>query len=282
MSFTTPVVFLIYNRADLTDKVFATIRQIQPTKLFIIADGPKNRFDAEDVGATRGIVEHCDWDVEVLRNTAEANLGCRQRTITGLDWVFQQVDRAIIVEDDVLPTPSFYRYCEELLERYKDSEEIRGISGCNLGLTFPTHDSYVFSRWASSWGWATWARAWQQRRDRVTAWEVEYDKVVSPANRPFWSKVFQANNVGQFDWSVDWLRDGWATGGLTIFPAKNLVTNLGYGSQTTTTWNSSSPFGHLKSGGLKFPLHHPTNYEPLYDNRIEAVMTDVHADAIDN
>ncbi len=128
---TTPVAFIIFNRPDTTSKVFEAIKQAKPKKLLVIADGPRinKPGEAEKCKQTRAITEQIDWDCEVLRNYSENNLGCRNRVSSGIDWVFENVDEAIIIEDDCLPNPSFFRFCQELLGKYRNNDEIFLISG---------------------------------------------------------------------------------------------------------------------------------------------------------
>ena len=113
----TPVAFLVFNRPDTTERVFEAIRLARPPKLLVVADGPRAHRPDDDTKcqATRAIIERVDWPCEVLKNYSEANLGCRTRVSSGLDWVFSTVEEAIILEDDCLPHPTFFRFCEELL-----------------------------------------------------------------------------------------------------------------------------------------------------------------------
>lgn len=134
MALKTPVVFIIFNRSDTTEKVFAEIAKVRPRKLLVIADGPRpdHPSDIERCKAARAVIERVDWDCEVLTNYSEANLGCKACVSSGLDWAFQNVEEVIILEDDYLPHPTFFRFCEESLERYRDDERIALISGTNL------------------------------------------------------------------------------------------------------------------------------------------------------
>ena len=121
-SLKTPVAFIIFKRPEETQRVFAEIRKVKPAKLLVVADGPRLDRPGEDLqcAAARAIIDRVDWECEVLRNYADTNLGCRDRVSSGLDWVFDTVEEAIIIEDDCLPDPTFFRFAEELLERYRD------------------------------------------------------------------------------------------------------------------------------------------------------------------
>ncbi len=162
MSLETPVAFIIFKRHDLTERVFQAIREAKPKKLLVIADGPRFPEEAAKCQKTRDIIQQVDWDCEVLKNYSEVNLGCRQRISSGLDWVFSQVEEAIILEDDCVPAPSFFSFCQTLLDYYRDDNRIMVISGDNFQDGQSRTDySYYFSRYNHCWGWATWHRAWQ-------------------------------------------------------------------------------------------------------------------------
>src|SRR5712692_5523584 len=131
---TTPVALIIFNRPETTARVFAEIAKARPSRLLLVADGPRldHPEDVEKCTATRAIVEQVDWPCEVLTNFSEANLGCKMRPVSGINWVFENVEEAIILEDDCLPHPSFFPFCQELLERYRDDQRVMMIGGTNL------------------------------------------------------------------------------------------------------------------------------------------------------
>src|SRR5687767_13684909 len=160
----TPVALLVFNRPQATARVFEAVARARPPRLLVVADGP--RADRPDDGElchqTRAIIERVDWPCEVMKDYSDTNLGCRKRVSSGLDWVFSNVADAIILEDDCLPEPSFFPFCEELLERYRDDERVAMIRAGNfLEGRRVASTSYYFSRWFHIWGWATWARAWK-------------------------------------------------------------------------------------------------------------------------
>ena len=174
----TPVAFLVFNRPHTTDKVFSEIAAANPRKLLIVADGPRpdQPGEAERCVAVRAIVDRVDWDCEVLTNYSDINLGCKARISSGLDWVFDTVEEAIVLEDDCLPHPSFFRFCEELLVKYRDDERIAQIGGVNFQSgRRRTNYSYYFSRYAHIWGWATWRRAWRHYDVALKAWPLIRD-----------------------------------------------------------------------------------------------------------
>ena len=131
-SLETPVVLIIFKRFDATQKVFNAIRKARPKQLLVIADGPRldREGEAEKCTQTRGIIDQVDWDCEVMKCFSDENLGCGVRISTGLSWVFEQVEEAIILEDDCLPHPTFFMFCQEMLQRYREQPEVMSVSGC--------------------------------------------------------------------------------------------------------------------------------------------------------
>jgi hypothetical protein len=169
----TPVVLIVFNRPDPTAQVFAAIREAQPSQLFLISDGPRaNRpDDLEKCRAVRAVIDQVDWPCDVQTNYAEKNMGCKYRVASGLDWVFSVVEEAIILEDDCLPHPSFFKYCEELLEKYRDDRRIGIISGHNNLFGYRrSADSYYYSNIPYIWGWATWRRTWEAYDFNISLW----------------------------------------------------------------------------------------------------------------
>ena len=173
-----PVAFLIFNRPELTRKVFASIAQARPSKLLVVADGPREDVsdDEENCSEARATIDRIDWDCEVLTNYSSVNMGCRARISTGLEWVFKNVEEAIILEDDCIPHPTFFRFCKELLARYRDDQRVMMISGNNFQMGRKwTPCSYYFSRFFHCWGWATWRRAWKHYDIDMGLWPALED-----------------------------------------------------------------------------------------------------------
>ena len=248
MTCSTPVVFLIFRRPDLTALVFEAIRQAQPSKLLVVADGPRHEAEAELCQQARAITEQVDWDCQVLRNYADVNLGCRRRVSSGLDWAFDQVEEAIVLEDDCLPHPSFFYYCQELLDRYRDDQRIWCISGNNFQQgQWRGEASYYFSNYNHCWGWASWRRAWQRYDHNLTHWpafrdgkyltgildsdlEVEYGQVI-------FERLYSQGQPNS--WAYPWVFTCWQNRGLTALPNVNLVSNIGFGKDGTHTLEDS-------------------------------------------
>ncbi len=241
----TPVVFLIFRRPQTTQRVFEAIRLAKPKQLLVVADGPREdrQGEAEKCQQTRQIIETVDWDCEVFTNYSDINLGCRERVASGLTWAFSLVEEAIILEDDCLPHPSFFPYCEELLKRYRYDTRIMAISGDNFQDGHQrTPYSYYFSKYFHCWGWATWKRAWQFWEFSLEKWQEFRDgglfRLVCdlPEEYLYWHRNFESlynNEINTWDWI--YLLNCWMQSGLTILPNVNLVSNIGFGSDATHT-----------------------------------------------
>lgn len=243
MSISTPVVFTIFNRPNLTKRVFEEIARAKPRRLFVIADGPRFPEEAEKCREAREVVEKVDWNCELATSFSETNMGCGIRPASGLNWVFSEVEEAIILEDDCLPAPSFFSFCETLLKHYRDDLRIMHISGNNFQPERSHADySYYFSKYSHQWGWATWRRAWKYFDYDMTKWtEFRNNKSIEvicedPYEQKYWTQQFDRIHEGVRDiWDAQWLFACWSQSGLSILPNKNLVSNIGFGQDATHT-----------------------------------------------
>lgn len=263
----TPVVFIIFNRPDTTKRVFEAIRQAKPPQLLVIADGPRQDHpdDFDKCTATRSIINQVDWDCDILTKYSEINLGCKNNVAAGLNWAFDTVEKAIILEDDCLPHPTFFGFCEELLEKYQDDERIMTISGNNFQFgRRRTEESYYFSRYSHIWGWATWRRAWHYYDKEINIWptikENDWlnDILQDRKAVDYWGKIFDKVYRGDIDtWDYSWLFSSWSQRGLTILPNVNLISNIGFGTDATHT-SKINRFANMKTQLISFPLRHPS------------------------
>ena len=278
----TTVAFLVFNRPDTTETVFETIRQAKPPKLLVVADGPRaNRVgEAEKCAAVRNITERVDWECEVIRNYSDVNLGCKRRVSSGLDWVFNTVEEAIILEDDCLPHPSFFRFCDELLDRYRHDERIMMISGTNYLGEWKSHiQSYHFSYYGGIWGWASWQRAWKYYDVNMYLWKHKEvkdrirDILANDYQYRLREKLFEATFLNQINtWDYQWSFARLLQSGLSVVPCTNLVSNLGFREDATHTNSNNSALSKLRTLELKFPIRHSdfTAIDRLYDQKMIA------------
>lgn len=274
----TPVALFIFNRPDTTARVLDALRAVRPRTVFVIADGARadEPEDAARCAATRACIETIDWECEVVKQYADRHLGLRRRVESGLDWLFENADEGIILEDDCVPEPAFFRFCEELLTRYRDTPRVMGISGTNFhfGQYAPPY-SYHFSRYPLVWGWATWKRAWAQYDATMEAWanlrgtDWLASTLESPAAVRYWDGVFQKNFESPGSWDYAWMLATWLHEGLHVCPSVNLVSNIGFRSDASHTRNVYDPLANVASYPLEFPLRHPP-----------AIVRDEQADAL--
>jgi hypothetical protein len=260
----TPIVLIIYHRPKLTAKVINSLREVKPSKIFVVADGPKNRFDEKLCQETRALIKLINWKCKIYKNYAHRNLGVRKRVVSGLDWVFSKVSRAIIIEDDLEIDKSFYKFCSEMLEKYKDEEKIISIAGNNfLFGKYNLTKSYLFSRYVYSTGWATWKRAWKLYDNTMTKWpslrETSWlhDILGNRVMELYWKKIFDMTYAEKVDsWAYRWTYSSFLCNGLTITPKLDLVAHIGYGEQATHTKRRDRIAG-MKTAKMNFPLIHP-------------------------
>ena len=268
-----PVLFCIFNRPELTRQVFERIRAAQPRVLLVVSDAARNDREGEDdqVARARAVIADVDWDCEVKTNFADQNMGCKARIATGVTWAFEHAEELIILEDDCLPDPSFFFYCADLLSRYRDRPDVMMISGNNFQPASVTEASYYFSHWTHIWGWATWKRAWQHFDVDVSDWPARRDEnffeyiFPSAPDQQHWQQVMDNQHAGLIDtWDFPWTYACWKSGGLTVLPARNLVTNIGFGEDATHTTDAESKLAGLPT----FPMLEIVHPERIQRNEI--------------
>lgn len=264
-----PVLFLVFNRPVLARKVFAVIRKVAPSRLYVACDGPREHVpeDENRVCESRRIIEEIDWQCEVRTLFREENLGCGRAVRSAIDWFFENEEAGIILEDDCIPDESFFPYCEELLARFEHDLRVMTISGNNYqeGRKVSAH-SYYFSIFHHIWGWATWRRAWKLNDRTLSIWKEGggrellkrlFDKM---RDRRYWQICFDYVAEGRLDtWDYHWLLSCWTHGGLCIIPEVNLVRNIGFGWQATHTRRPRLIFFDHRP--MTFPLVHPSQIE---------------------
>lgn len=267
----TPVTLIIFNRPALAERVLKAIASVRPRQLFVVADGPRpgNAADVEKCAAARAVIKQVNWECDVRTHFSDVNLGCGKRPATGISWVFEQADRSIILEDDCVPDPSFFPFCEELLERYRDDERVMQINGSNfLHLPPELKTSYYFSRFPVCWGWATWQRAWRHFDIKLglwpslkdTSWLMDISE--HPVAKEYWAREFQRayEQKGEVSyWDHQWGFACWANSGLAIAPRSNLISNHGCGADGTHCLGADDARAELPLEPMKFPLVHPAN-----------------------
>ena len=263
----TAVLFMVFNRPDTTKQVFEAIRQAKPPRLYVAADGPRadKTGEEEKCEQVRRIATQVDWDCEVKTLFRDKNLGCRVGVSSAVSWFFGKEEEGIILEDDCLPSQSFFWFCEELLERYRWDMRVMAISGDNFQKGSARNEfSYYFSRFNHCWGWASWRRAWVYYGKHMQLWPYIRDNgyiqdVLSDKTAvKCWSKIFETVYRNEIDtWDYQWTYTCWLQSGLTILPNVNLVSNIGFSEDATHTTDKDSAKSKIPVFNLSFPLKHP-------------------------
>lgn len=277
----TPILLIFFNRPSTFRKVFERIREVKPKILLLAQDGPRNEKDMPGVMECREIAEQIDWECDVYRNYSEINLGCDPNEYRSFDWAFGIVDRLVILEDDCVASASFFRFCDELLEKYNDDERIQTISGFQRVEKYEECPySYYFSMINAGYGWATWKRVWEDAKKHST-YPILKDKYLLDNLRMLEKSVFpvyykheskkliQKNTLDKqtgkhTTWETIMGQTMMLESRLSISPCYNLVTNVGMTDDSTHGGSDVRMFSpkiwrlfFMKSYEIDFPLKHP-------------------------
>jgi hypothetical protein len=264
----TAVLFLIFNRLDTTMQVFEAIRLARPPRLYIAADGPRDSRPDEDnkVKAVRNyVMDHIDWGCEVKTLFREKNLGCKYGVSGGIDWFFENEEMGIILEDDCLPSQSFFWFCEEMLQWFRYDARVMQICGSNFLNGWRRHkDSYYFSMYGPIWGWASWSRAWKYYDVDIKLWpEVKEKKIYldfcdGKQDISFRLNLYDKIYSGQIDtWDYQWGFAKLINSGLSVTPNVNMISNIGFGKTGTHVTDGNTPYANMKALNLFAPYSHP-------------------------
>ncbi|HNR86816.1 MAG TPA: hypothetical protein PKM65_00580 [Spirochaetota bacterium] len=278
----TPILFIIFNRPETTRLVFERIRQAKPTRLFVSADGPRSSVpdEAERCREARAIVERIDWDCEVKTFFKDSNCGCRVMVSSAITWFFDNVEEGIILEDDCLPDMSFFPFCAELLERYRNDNRIYMISGNNFqfGVKRGT-GSYYFSKTNHIWGWASWRRAWRQYDVTLASFpEFKRNNIiqnifVKKKEQRQWMRNFQLVYNGKLNtWDHQWAYAILTNNGMSIMPNVNLVSNIGFATGATHTTAGGNIFADMKTEPIGEIIHPPFTVPDLEADNYERII----------
>ena len=264
--FKVPIVYVCFNRPALTKKTFECIRNIKPSKLFLILDGPRanNKKDIVNRLKVKKIIQNINWNCKVYKNFSKKNLGLKKRFFTGLDWVFTNTNKAIILEDDCLPHKDFFYFCESMLKKYKNSKKIKLITGNNFQNPnkLETDEDYYFSKYSHIWGWASWRRTWLEVKRDDNFWKNKiFKKNFEMMKSSNTEKKYRKNMYKSVldkklnSWAIYNLFSIWNNNGLTVTPKINLIKNLGLSSGTNTK-NLDIKLD-ISNSNLNRPLKHP-------------------------
>lgn len=256
MRLSTPILFLVFNRPAQSLQVFEKIREQQPRQLFIAADGPRagHATDAALCAATKkALLERVDWPCELHTRFQAENLGCGKAVSSAIQWFFETVTEGMILEDDCLPDPSFFSYCETLLQYYRHDTRMMHIAGSNYQMGIQRgNGSYYFSRYAHIWGWATWRRAWAQYDFTLQSYR-QYPQ--AGLHRHFRTDMRAILDQQIDTWDIQWFLSVWFRQGWAIAPNVNLVRNIGCGPGATHTNKEPAWFKRMVYGSLPRVVH---------------------------
>lgn len=284
----TPILLLIFNRPNETKEVFNTLKAIKPKFLYVACDGPRDGAsnDLINIEKTKEILNKVDWDCQVKTLYRETNLGCKKAVSTAIDWFFEEVEEGIILEDDCVPDLSFFKYCSDLLETYRDDNRVMHISGLNFISSneklSKNKDSYHFSKYPAVWGWATWRRAWELYDVDIKSWPAAKENSLH-SNFCF-NKNEKMVRESQFDsvynkkidtWDYQWVYCVSMNNGLCITPNTNLISNIGFNDNATHTFVDDNR-SNLPTKPMVFPLSHPVYVIPDYNNDIREFYEHIH------
>ena len=280
----TPVLFIIFNRPDTTFKVFERIREAKPAKLYIAADGPRSNRpdDKEKCEKVRGVADMVDWDCEVVKLYREENLGCKRAVSGAVTWFFEHEEYGMILEDDCLPNPSFFAFCQENLVKYKDDNRVFHINGSNylMGWVRDKDYSYYFSRNNSIWGWASWARAWKYYDVNIPQWkEVKSKKYFHDFSQNMMEAVTRSDAFDSVyeqrmdTWDYQWSFTIAINSGLCIIPNCNLISNIGFNTEATHTVKIVKR-ANLPTVNMLMPVKHPPFM--IADRKSERRLFELH------
>ena len=245
----TPILILLFNRPKETKILIDRLRDIKPSKIYINQDGPRNHLSKDKILCqnVKDVIDNIDWNCEIKRKFNETNLGCRSSVSSGLNWFFENEQFGIVLEDDCIPSKSFFVFCDQMLKKYEKNNSVYSISGSNFQKGNIIGDGdYYFSKYAHCWGWATWRRAWNCNDDSMEFWkelknnDTWHDIHDDMLEKKYWKKIFEKVISKKLDsWAYVWLASIWNKKGLNIIPNKNLVLNIGFNENATTTVSSS-------------------------------------------
>ena len=273
--FDIPILLIIYNRFETTEKVFSSIKDVKPSKLYLVSDGPKDISDKTKINELRDhILNNISWDCEFKSMLRDSNLGCKESVSSGIDWFFNNEDMGIILEDDCLPSKSFFYFCEELLHRYKNDKRIYSISGFNQQNEWNSGDhDYFFSKLGNCWGWASWRRCWKdydveikdfEDFEQLKGFENSLGKKLGKIKKDMIYEGVIGNAADS--WALQWGYLRHKNSGLTCIPSKSLIKNIGFGDDATHTFHPLS--SEVENNELSIPTK-INNYvvpDQEYDN----------------
>lgn len=271
--FGVPILLIAFNRPEQTARVLAAIKAIRPCRLYVACDGPRKHVPADSLSVqrVRKILTSVDWECHVETLFQDDNLGCNHGPRAAIDWFFTYEERGIILEDDCLPSPSFFNFCSWGLRAFDSESEVMAITGTNICPHLSYSGDYWVSKYPLMWGWASWRRAWKLHDPDMAEWSRLRSRFLWLLNLgigglPFaitWlrllNKTFRAGKSATW-WDIQWIFSCWINSGVTVSPKVNLVSNIGFDGAGTHTNFSGDHRSNLAAENLRFPLTAPSEF----------------------
>lgn len=270
----SPILFLIFNRPKETQVLFNSIKEVKPKKLYVAADGPRNNGkDSQMCEKTKDIFKQIDWECELITLYREVNLGCGKAVSSAITWFFQNEEEGIILEDDCLPSPDFFRFTDAMLDKYRNDDRIGHICGCNFQDGIKRgEEAYYFSKLTHVWGWASWKRVWNKYDFSMNGLEMGIKNdflsglTDNQLNKKILYNAFTRTKQGEIDtWDYQYLFLNQINGRLSIIPNYNMISNIGFNAEGTHTFNVNSPMSNVPFEELPKDIKHPMF---MFQNRI--------------
>ena len=286
------VLLLIFNRADTIAEVMRVLQRVRPSRLYIAADGPRVARDDERRlcrEARSTVLDMINWPCELQTLFRDSNLGCAKAVAEGITWFFDHEEDGIILEDDCLPHHSFFEFCSQMLDQFKDDHEVMHISGFRDVNEDTADASYFFSHYPRIWGWATWRRAWQHfsLQPLLPTRELK-EKIIrscfyghhNAGNQ--WFKDFEKSYARLSSWDYQWCLAIWLRQALSVNASTPLVKNIGFderGTHTTDSQNASD-LRALQLTSFTLPVIHPRTRAPHKANDVRAFKRHLDPDLL--
>lgn len=262
-----PILLITFIKFDTALRVLNNIKNVKPTKLYLASDGGRNFEEHVKIQEFRKqILKSIDWNCQIFTLFSEINLGCKQGPNNAINWFFQNEKSGIILEDDCIPSISFYRFCDELLEKYKNDKDIYLISGLSYceQMTKDLNFDYSFAKLSHTNGWASWSRAWNNVAIEYKDFGLSFDDLSSnlfhsKEEKVYWKKIFKKWKKLGFDnaWDYQWLFHIWKNKGLGIYPHINMIKNIGLDHNSSTHKITDQFLLNLQANDIFFPIRHP-------------------------
>jgi len=273
-----PVLLLTFTKVEQTAKVLAAIAAYAPTHLYIAQDGPRegHATDAEKVKLVKEITEKISWPCEVITRRQTENMGLKKHVESSISWFFSQEKAGVILEDDTMPTPDFFTFCEQMLHRYETDKRVFLVAGTNLNYPHQTHYSYFFTKEPIIWGWASWADRWahydetlQQINDTIPTRDIHLLYQDQYRAEVEINKIKQIKNNDLSSWATAWGYTIRLQNGCCVVPTVNLVTNIGFIEDASHTTDKTHPLSNLQTEKVTWPLVHPAYFilSSVWENR---------------